>query len=185
MWKQLVSINKWMLYTDNGTYGTSFACKNEYICDTCCNLDEPGKSTKWGKPVTKWWCDSTYRKCRCLAAQSYLTLLWPPWPVAHQAPLSMGFPRRKHWSGLPFPSPGDLQPGIKPASVTLAGRFFITEPPGKHGKFVETESRVEVTRGWEVREMGEIALVFQRRQWHPTPVLLPGKSLVGCSPWGH
>ena len=31
-----------------------------------------------------------------------------PWTVAHQAPLSMGFPRQEYWSGLPFPSPGDL-----------------------------------------------------------------------------
>ena len=37
-----------------------------------------------------------------------------PWTVAHQAPLSMGFPRQEYWSGLPFPSPGDLpDPGIK------------------------------------------------------------------------
>ena len=55
-----------------------------------------------------------------------------PWTVAHQAPLSMGFPRQEHWSGLPFPSPGDLpDPGIKPVSLALAGGFFITEPPGK------------------------------------------------------
>ena len=55
-----------------------------------------------------------------------------PWTVAHQDPLSMGFPRQKYWSGLPFPSPGNLpNPGIKAASPVLAGRFFITEPPGK------------------------------------------------------
>ena len=44
----------------------------------------------------------------------------------------MGFSRQEYWSGLPFPSPGDLpDPGIKPASPALAGRFFTTEPPGK------------------------------------------------------
>ena len=54
------------------------------------------------------------------------------WTVAHQAPLSMGFPRQGHWSGLPFPSPGDLPgPGIEPVSPALLGRFFTTEPPGK------------------------------------------------------
>ena len=43
-----------------------------------------------------------------------------PWTVAHQAPLSMGFPRQEYWSGLPFPSPGDLpNPGIKPLSPAL------------------------------------------------------------------
>ena len=54
------------------------------------------------------------------------------WTVAHQAPLSIEFPRQEYWSGLPFPSPGDLlDPGIKPASLVLAGRFFTTEPSGK------------------------------------------------------
>ena len=55
-----------------------------------------------------------------------------PWSVAHQAPLSMGFPRQEYWSGLSFPSLGDLpNPGIEPVSPTLADRFFTTEPPGK------------------------------------------------------
>ena len=43
-----------------------------------------------------------------------------PWTVAHQAPLPMGFSRQDYWSGLPFPSPGDLpDPGIKPKSPAL------------------------------------------------------------------
>ena len=55
-----------------------------------------------------------------------------PWTVAFQAPLSMGFPRQEYWSGLPFPSPGDLSdPEIEPASRALAGRFFTTEPLAK------------------------------------------------------
>ena len=55
-----------------------------------------------------------------------------PWTVAHQIPLSMGFPRQEYWSGLPFPSPGDLpNPGTELASPALAGRFFTNEPPGK------------------------------------------------------
>ena len=54
------------------------------------------------------------------------------WTVAHQAPLSMGFSRQEYWSGLPFPTPGDLpDPGIKPMFPALAGGFFTTEPPGK------------------------------------------------------
>ena len=54
------------------------------------------------------------------------------WTVARQAPLSVGFPKQKHCSGLPFPSPGDLaDPGIQPASPALEGEFFTTEPPGK------------------------------------------------------
>ena len=55
-----------------------------------------------------------------------------PWTVAHWAPLSMGFPRQEYWSGLPFPSLGDLPgPGIEPASPALAGEFFTWEPLGK------------------------------------------------------
>ena len=58
-----------------------------------------------------------------------------PWTVAHQAPLSIGFPRQEYWSGLPFSPPGDLPyPGTEPVSLkspALAGRFFGTAPPGK------------------------------------------------------
>ena len=51
--------------------------------------------------------------------------------VARQPPLSMGFPRQEYWSGLPFPSPGDLpDSGIKPPSPALAGIFFTTEALG-------------------------------------------------------
>ena len=58
--------------------------------------------------------------------------LWPPWTVADQAPLSMGFPRQESWSRLPFPPPGNLpDPGMESASPVLAGRFLTMEPPGK------------------------------------------------------
>ena len=59
-----------------------------------------------------------------VCAQSHLTL-GDPVTVARQAPLSMGFSRQEHWSGLPSPPPGDLpDPGIEP------GILFTTEPPG-------------------------------------------------------
>ena len=55
-----------------------------------------------------------------------------PWIVARQAPLSMGYSRQEYWSGLPFPSSGDLpDPGIEPVYPALAGGFFTTESPGK------------------------------------------------------
>ena len=55
-------------------------------------------------------------------------LLATPWTVALQAPLSMQFSRQEYWSGLPFPSPGDLpDPGFKPASPALAGRSSTVE----------------------------------------------------------
>ena len=56
------------------------------------------------------------------------------WTVARQAPLSMGFPRQKCWSGLSFSSPGDLpDPEIEPRSPVLADR-----PPGKPIDMLET-----------------------------------------------
>ena len=55
-----------------------------------------------------------------------------PWTVAYQAPLSMEFSRQEYWSGLPFPSPGDLSdPGIEPKSPALQADTLPSEPPGK------------------------------------------------------
>ena len=55
-----------------------------------------------------------------------------PWTVAHQAPLSMVFPRQEYRRGLPFPSPGDLpHPGTEPGSPTLQADSLPTEPPSK------------------------------------------------------
>ena len=54
------------------------------------------------------------------------------WTVAYQASLSMGFSRQEYWSGLPFPSPGDLpDPGIKPRTPVLEADALTSEPPGK------------------------------------------------------
>ena len=54
------------------------------------------------------------------------------WPIAYQAPLSMGFPRQEYQSGLTFPPPGDLpDPGIEPRSPSLTGGFFTADPVGK------------------------------------------------------
>ena len=92
---------------------------------------------------------------------SRVCLFATPWTAAHQAPLSVGFSRQEYRSGLPFPS---LR-----ASLASAGGFFTIAPPG---------NRLCISKGY-----------LWRRQWHPTPALLPGKShgwrsLVGCSPWG-
>ena len=60
-------------------------------------------------------------------AQSCPTLC-DPWTVAHQTTPSMGFSRQDNWSGLPFPSPGDLpNPGIEPRQADA----LTSAPPGK------------------------------------------------------
>ena len=85
----------------------------------------------------------TDRKTKCAAVHeikkrwtglrvwTVLSCVWlfaTPWTVAHQAPMSMGFPRQEYWNGLPFPAPGDLPNSeTKPASPPLAGRLFTTE----------------------------------------------------------
>ena len=70
--------------------------------------------------------------CCCLVAKLCPILLLPPWNVAHQAPLFIGYPRKAPWNGLP---PGDPpNPGIEPASPALTDGFFNTEPLGKKSK---------------------------------------------------
>ena len=70
--------------------------------------------------------------CVCVCLLSCIQLCATPRTVTHQAPLSMGFPRQQHWSGLPFPLSGDLpDSGIEPRSPAMAGGFLTTEPdPG-------------------------------------------------------
>ena len=68
----------------------------------------------------------------CVKSLSRVRLFASPWTVACQAPLSMGFSRQEYWSGLPFPSPGDLpNPGIEPGSPALQADALSSEPPGK------------------------------------------------------
>ena len=70
-------------------------------------------------------------KIEVSVSQSCSTLV-TPWAVARQAPLSMEFSRQEYWSGLSFPSPGDLpDPGIKPRSPALLADSLPSEPPGK------------------------------------------------------
>ena len=74
-------------------------------------------------------------KSESVSCSVYLTLCDPMGcsPPGDGPPLSMGITRQEHWSGLPFPSPGDLpNPGMEPGSPVIAGRVFNTEPPGKY-----------------------------------------------------
>ena len=94
-----------------------------------------------GHPNQTWACVLSHFSC--------VRLFSTPWTTGQQAPLSMGFSRQEYWSGLPFPSPGDLpNPEIKPMSLyiscisrpekamaphssTLAWRIPWTEEPGR------------------------------------------------------
>ena len=59
-----------------------------------------------------------------------------PQTVAHQTHLSMGFCRQESWSGLSFPSPGNLpDPGIDPGSPALQVDSLLSEPPGKPNSY--------------------------------------------------
>ena len=92
-----------------------------------CDKEEAGGAGRMGRG------DSG--KDVCVPAQSFSCVwLCDPWTVACQAPLSMESSRQEYWSGLPFPTPGDLPDlGIEPVSLeapALAGGFFTTEPPG-------------------------------------------------------
>ena len=68
----------------------------------------------------------------CVKSLSRIRLFATPWTVAYQAPPSMGSSRPEYWSGLPFPSPGDLpDPGIEPGSPAFQADAVTSGPPGK------------------------------------------------------
>ena len=77
-------------------------------------------------PILCWpKCGEVSRSPPCIDPQLCPILCDPSSPA-------MGFSRQEYWSGLPFPSPGDLpHPGTEPKSPSLVGEFFTTEPPGK------------------------------------------------------
>ena len=67
----------------------------------------------------------------CVQSLSRVQLSATPRTVARQAPLSMGLSRQEYWSGVPFPSPGDLPgPGIEAGSPALQADALPSEPPG-------------------------------------------------------
>ena len=73
-----------------------------------------------------------FRKYKWKWSRLVVSTLCDLWTVAHQAPPSMGFSRQEYWSGLPFPSLGDLpDPGIESRSPTLQVDALTSAPPGK------------------------------------------------------
>ena len=80
-------------------------------------------------PDLEWLCLNKYMVFSCQVLSDSFVI---PWTIAYQASLYMGFTRQEYWSGLPFPSPGDLfEKGIELASPELAGRLCTSAPPGK------------------------------------------------------
>ena len=81
------------------------------------------------------------------------------WAITHQVPLSMGFPRKEYWSGLPFPSPEDLSdPGTEPTSPALVGGFFTTEP--------HREARLSLSWASLVAQLGQNSRAMWETQVH-------------------
>ena len=78
---------------------------------------------------------------------SHVRLFVTPWTVAYQAPPSMGFSRQEYWSGLPFPSPGDLSdPGIKPGPPEFQADALTSEPPGNQDTLNGVNTRSPVVK---------------------------------------
>ena len=137
----------------------------------------------------------SFSRYLCMHDQSlsHIGLFATLWTVPCQAPQSLGFSRQDYWSGLPCPPPGNL-PGSRSRDGTrvscgscITGRFLYQ--PSHWG----SPMLPLVLCIWLILSSTLLSyknfLSYTRRQWHPTPVLLPGKfhgerSLVGCSPWG-
>ena len=88
-----------------------------------------GKVILWiaAQILPPFWNVSLLFFCLCVCLLSHVRLFVTPWTVACQAPLSIGFPRQEYWSGLSFPSPGDL---TEPGSPALQAESLPSEPQG-------------------------------------------------------
>ena len=92
--------------------------------------------------------------------------------VAHQASLSMGFPRQEYWSGLPFPPPGDLpDPGIKPESPALAGGFFTCVTCEAHFSCLILHSAFKAMAECHDEGYSDLSLNFNSNSYCTVPAL--------------
>ena len=106
--------------------------------------------------------------CGVCQSLSHVQLFATLWTVALHAPLSLGFPREEYWSGLPFPSAGDLpDPGIKPTSPVspaLQVDSLVTEPSGKPWI---PDSLKQCKEGWGTNHSFPFSALFtQKRSSH-------------------
>ena len=117
---------------------TRIATYSNIVARKTLGTEEPGGYSPWGCKRVRYNCVTKQHipdtilnsrdteRCVCAVAQSCLTLC-AAWTVARWAPPSIQHPRQECWSGVPFPSPGDLpDPGIKFKFSALAGGFFTT-----------------------------------------------------------
>ena len=105
---------------------------------------------------------------------SGVQLFATPWTVAYQAPPSMEFSRQEYWSGLPFPSPGDLpDPGFEPGSPALQADALLSELPGKPQRVKNLPTMQETM---EMQLDPWSGKILWRSTGQPTPVFLPGES---------
>ena len=132
------------------------------LTKTDAQLESCELSFIWGKTRTAAWMAASQiglRDCSKVAVKvkllSRVRLFATPWTVAYQASPSMGFSRQECWSGLPFPSPGDLpNPGIEPRSPALQADALPSEPPGKPQKCGSGGSQLyQVLVKWEFNTM--------------------------------
>ena len=98
-----------------------FVFKDQRLPWTICSIfNYGGYKLHYKFNKYSWAVNAMALKEKKVKLLSRLRLFVIPWTGAYQAPLSMGFSRQEYWSGLPFPSPGDLpNPGIEPRSPTL------------------------------------------------------------------
>ena len=113
-----------------------------------------------------------------------------PRTVACQTSLSMGFPRQEYWSGLLFPSPGDLPgSGIESESFALAGRFF-TKLPGKPSYYhqfssVQSLSHVQLfATSWTAARQASLSITNSRSlpKFMSIDSVMPSNHLILCRP---
>ena len=105
-------------------------------CDSCTSSSIKPRNMCCSS-MTLWLCVSVAQLL------SHVQLFATLWTGGCQAPLSKAFFRKEYWSGLSFPPPEDLpDPGIKPMSLVLAGRFFTTGPHGKPSNDLRTNEKL-------------------------------------------
>ena len=115
-----------------------------------------------------------------------------PWTLAYQASLSMGFSRQDYWSGLPFPSPGDLpDPWIEPGSPALQMDALLSEPPGKPSvdsiQFSSVQSLSPVwlfATPWIASRQASLSITNSQNSPRLTSIesVMPSSHLILCHP---